>query len=981
MSVIIKFRRGNSSEWTSSGSTVLASGEPGFELDTGRFKIGDGVTAWSGLYYASIVPTGFIAGSGIDIDLSTNGSYATISVTGHTHSSSDIIDFNSSVSGLLPVKNIVGGTGIYVTATTGNYTIGISGNVLISGLNADLLDGQHGSYYLDWTHTTNKPSPIITGVLTGDVAGTGSVTLSQLSNGTLTINSTIQPNSVALGTDTTGNYVSLVAVSGTGLSIIGSAGEDSTFTVVSNATPANSGGTIISRDSNGNFYATTGNLDVLYFNTSIEPTLSQGQVAWNNTEGTVDIALTNTAIINIGEHEMYRVRNTTSNILYKGQAVYASGVHANGIILPNLYTANGSIREIRFMGLVYENVNDNNNGYVIHFGHINNIDTRGNVASNIAVGDETWSDGDILYVHPTVAGKLTKNEPKHNIAAAIILDAASNGKLFVRPTSYGHLNDNHDVAVSGAANGQFLQYNSATDYWVPSSSGNFTTLLVNGTGVSVSGHAHTVSDITNFNSSVSGLLPTISNSGDNRILTSTGTSTGVNAESNATFDGTTLAISGAITVDNLKLDGNTISSTNSDGNIIISPSGTGALQRDSGGDVRGQYAVDWQTARSFDTMVAGGNYSVIGGGGNNSTSNNNYATIGGGYNNSASGSSSDFSTIGGGYSNSVSGNYSGYSTIGGGINNSVSGSFSTRSTIGGGNNNSVNGSNSGYGTICGGDSNSINATYSNNCNIGGGSNNSIIGNGLSNSTIGGGSSNSVSGYGSPSSTIGGGNSNSISSNGAGVSTIGGGAYNSVSGYGSSYSTIGGGKSNSVSGSYSSYSTIGGGSSNSVGENCPYSIIPGGTRAKTTRYGELSHATGRFNADGDAQHTILIARRTTTNATANQVLFLDASSARLTLPAETTWTFSIKLSAYNDTDNQGGWWIFRGGIRRNAANGTALIGSLITESGTESSLSTASASVVADDTNEALEIRVTGVASKNIRWVAVVDISQVSYGTP
>jgi len=41
-----------------------------------------------------------------------------------------------------------------------------------------------------------------------------------------------------------------------------------------------------------------------------------------------------------------------------------------------------------------------------------------------------------------------------------------------------------------------------------STSGNFTQrLLVNGTGVSVSGHTHTSSNIIDFNSSVSGLLP------------------------------------------------------------------------------------------------------------------------------------------------------------------------------------------------------------------------------------------------------------------------------------------------------------------------------------------------------------------------------------------------------------------------------------------------------------------------------------------
>ena len=77
-------------------------------------------------------------------------------------------------------------------------------------------------------------------------------------------------------------------------------------------------------------------------------------------------------------------------------------------------------------------------------------------------------------------------------------------------------------------------------------SGNFTqSLQVNGTGVSLSGHTHTASQITDFNSSVSGLLPTIANSGDNRIITSDGTTTGLNAESNFTFNGSLLTITGS----------------------------------------------------------------------------------------------------------------------------------------------------------------------------------------------------------------------------------------------------------------------------------------------------------------------------------------------------------------------------------------------------------------------------------------------------
>ena len=69
---------------------------------------------------------------------------------------------------------------------------------------------------------------------------------------------------------------------------------------------------------------------------------------------------------------------------------------------------------------------------------------------------------------------------------------------------------------------------------------------------SLNNHKHSSSNIIDFNSSVSGLLPSIANSGDNRILTSTGSTVGINAESNLTFDGNNLVVSsGNVTVNGL----------------------------------------------------------------------------------------------------------------------------------------------------------------------------------------------------------------------------------------------------------------------------------------------------------------------------------------------------------------------------------------------------------------------------------------------
>lgn len=61
----IQVRRGTASQWTST-NPVLASGEWGFETDTGKVKIGDGTTAWASLSYkGSGTVTSVIAGTGL----------------------------------------------------------------------------------------------------------------------------------------------------------------------------------------------------------------------------------------------------------------------------------------------------------------------------------------------------------------------------------------------------------------------------------------------------------------------------------------------------------------------------------------------------------------------------------------------------------------------------------------------------------------------------------------------------------------------------------------------------------------------------------------------------------------------------------------------------------------------------------------------------------------------------------------------------
>jgi hypothetical protein len=108
---------------------------------------------------------------------------------------------------------------------------------------------------VDCANILNKPDPVITGILTGDVTGTGTVTLTDLANGTLSIAATIAANSVALGTDTTGNYVASIT-NGTYITGANGGSEGAALTLDVNASTSGASN-IVARDSSGNFSAGT----------------------------------------------------------------------------------------------------------------------------------------------------------------------------------------------------------------------------------------------------------------------------------------------------------------------------------------------------------------------------------------------------------------------------------------------------------------------------------------------------------------------------------------------------------------------------------------------------------------------------------------------------------------------------------------------------------------------------------------------------
>ena len=152
-------------------------------------------------------------------------------------------DSKFTVVGDVRITGITTASG-FVGPLTGNVTGNVTGDVtgdLTGNVTGDVTGNADTATALATSRTIG---------LSGDLSGSASFD----GSANATINATIQPNSVALGSDTTGNYVGEGAVSGNGLSGSLSA-EGGTFTVTSNATAANTASTGVFRDGSGNFAA------------------------------------------------------------------------------------------------------------------------------------------------------------------------------------------------------------------------------------------------------------------------------------------------------------------------------------------------------------------------------------------------------------------------------------------------------------------------------------------------------------------------------------------------------------------------------------------------------------------------------------------------------------------------------------------------------------------------------------------------------
>ena len=149
----------------------------------------------------------------------------------------------------------------------------------------------------------------------------------------------------------------------------------------------------------------------------------------------------------------------------------------------------------------------------------------------------------------------------------------------------------------------------------------------------------------------------------------------------------------------------------------------------------------------------------------------------------------------------------------------------------------------------------------------------------------------------------------------------------------------------------------------------------GANSLASRFGEISLSNGKFSENGDSQTSLFVSRCLTEDAVQTEV-FLNNSDERIEVSSDSAMAFETLIVAKQQSSSNAAGYKISGVISNNAGT-TALVGS-ITKTVLGESVASWDATIEADDTNDALVIKVTGTGGNDIRWVAMTTTSQVVF---
>lgn len=202
-----------------------------------------------------------------------------------------------------------------------------------------------------------------------------------------------------------------------------------------------------------------------YFQADLTPTLTGGvgRLIWNDTDGTLDLGLKGGNVtLKLGQNQYARVVNGTGGNVLAANYQVVKVVGAQGQRLQiNLAQANNDANSTDTLGLIAENINNNQTGFICTSGLIEGINTTGSLQG------ETWADGNVLYLSPTTPGAITNvkpTAPDHSVIVGFVVYAhANNGKIFTKVDNGYEVGELHDCYLPSPNNNDGIFWNATNN--------------------------------------------------------------------------------------------------------------------------------------------------------------------------------------------------------------------------------------------------------------------------------------------------------------------------------------------------------------------------------------------------------------------------------------------------------------------------------------------------------------------------------------
>lgn len=155
-----------------------------------------------------------------------------------------------------------------------------------------------------------------------------------------------------------------------------------------------------------------------------------------------------------------QVWNNTGDTINKGSVVYISGRHSSNLPTIALAEANSEANSYKTFAIVENDILDNSEGTVIQAGNI----------SGLSLPTSSYTDGDIVYLSPTVPGGLTITKPlaPYHICkiGSVTRAHPTQGSIEVKIENGWQLDELSDVQIPAVPNDStLLQFSRVDSLW------------------------------------------------------------------------------------------------------------------------------------------------------------------------------------------------------------------------------------------------------------------------------------------------------------------------------------------------------------------------------------------------------------------------------------------------------------------------------------------------------------------------------------